>query len=108
MKRFRWLLWTVVFGLIGAFLISVLVHYTFAATAPKMQNDGQYVLIFLLTSLVGWLIGAGLSALPSSHRRRKSVHLARDASLRLCTLLGLFLCHLPLYIALTSSGNYID
>src|SRR5258707_1195569 len=60
MKRFKWLLWTVISGIIGALIVSLLVHYTFAATAPKMQNDGQYALIFLLTSPVGWLIGAGL------------------------------------------------
>jgi hypothetical protein len=60
MKPFKWLLWTVVSGLIGAFLISVLAHYTFAVTAPKMQYDGQYGMLFMLTFPVGWMVGAGL------------------------------------------------
>ena len=54
-------------GFIGAVVVSVLVHLYWFIRYPDALGDGQYGMIFMLTTPVGWLIGSVIAATIAWH-----------------------------------------
>ena len=55
-------------GFIGGVTISLLTHLYWFIRYPEALRDGQYGMIFMLTTPVGWLIGSVIAAIIAWHK----------------------------------------
>ena len=89
-KDFGYLGNIIVFGLAGAFGLSLLILFGTWLLAPQMFGDGQYAMSLMVPFALGWVIGAFVGANKDSPNRDSTSLLGLGVVAIGCFILPLF------------------